>query len=132
MKNTFEILLEKAEEDRRAAAALLAAKDSPEGIIVFHVQQLAEKLLKAFLIFRKTECKPTHNMIFLLEKAVAADASFSEFSDLADELAPFAVLIRYEEGYEVTIEEARSLFERTLRLRNRILAEIGEGKGFRV
>lgn len=126
MKNTFEILLEKAEEDRRAVTALLAVKDSPEGIIVFHVQQLAEKLLKAFLIFRKAEYKPTHNMLFLLKKAVAVDAAFSEFSDLADDLSPFAVLIRYEEGYEVTLEEARSLFVRTMRLREKILAEIGK------
>lgn len=124
MKSTLDILLEKAEEDHRAVAALFAVKDSPEGIIVFHVQQMAEKLIKAFLIFRKTEYKPTHNLVFLLEKAEAVDASFSEFSGLADDLAPFAVLIRYEEGYEVTLEEARSLFERTLRLRQKILAEI--------
>lgn len=39
-------------------------------------------------------------------------------------LAPFAVLIRYEEGYEVTLEEARSLSEKTKRLRQKILAEI--------
>jgi len=123
MKNTLEILLERAEEDYRAADTLLAAKDSPEGIIVFHVQQMAEKLLKAFLIFRKIEYKPTHDLVFLLEKAETVDASFSEFSDLADDLAPFAVLIRYEEGYNVTLEEARSLFERALRLRQKILAE---------
>ena len=126
MKNTFEILLEKAEEDHRTVDTLLAAKDSPEGIIVFHVQQMAEKLLKAFLIFRKTEYKPTHDLVFLLEKAEAVDASFSEFSGLADDLAPFAVLIRYEEGYDVTLEEVRSLFERTLKLRQKILAEIGK------
>lgn len=126
MKNALDILLEKAEEDHRAVAALLAAKDSPESIIVFHVQQMAEKLLKAFLIFRKTKYRLTHDMVFLLEKAEAVDASFSEFSGLADDLAPFAVLIRYEEGYEATLEEARSLFERTLRLRQKILAEIGK------
>ncbi|MFH1620123.1 MAG: hypothetical protein ABIG11_09525, partial [bacterium] len=62
--------------------------------------------------------------VFLLEKTEAIDASFSEFSDLADDLAPFAVLIRYEEGYDVTLEEARSLFEKTLRLRQKILAEM--------
>ncbi len=126
MKNTLKILLEKAEEDRRAVETLLAAKDSPAGVIGFHVQQLAEKLLKAFLIFRKTEYKPTHDLVFLLEKAEAMDVSFLEFSDLADDLAPFAVLIRYEEGYEVTLEEARSLFERALRLQQKIIAEIGK------
>ncbi|MFH1619095.1 MAG: HEPN domain-containing protein [bacterium] len=87
MKNTLEILLKKAEEDKKTVDTLLAAKDSPEGVIVFHVQQMAEKLLKAFLIFRKTEYKPTHDLVFLLEKAEALEASFSEFSGLADDLA---------------------------------------------
>lgn len=96
MKNTLEILLEKAEDDRRAVETLLAVKGSPAGIIGFHIQQLAEKLLKAFLIFRKTEYKPTHDLVFLLEKAGAVDASFSEFSALADAwpLSPFLSVMR--------------------------------------
>lgn len=74
MKNTLEILLEKAEEDHMAVAALLAAKDSPAGIIVFHVQQLAEKLLKAFLISRKKEKLQISFQRFLHEPACSKPA----------------------------------------------------------
>lgn len=129
MKNTLEILLEKAEEDRKAVEVLLGVENSPEGIIVFHVQQMVEKILKAFLVFRKIEYKPTHNIVFLLEKAENIDASFLEFSNLADDLSPFAVLVRYEEGYDVTLEEVRSLFEKALRLRQKILNEMRKYKG---
>ncbi len=124
MKSSLEVLLNKAENDYIAARNLLSVKGSPAETIAFHVQQMVEKLLKVFLISKGIEYKPTHDLFYLIEKAKVVDPSFIEYEEISEELAPYAVLVRYEEGFDISESESAVLFERTMKLREKILASV--------
>ena len=124
MKSSLEVLLNKAENDYIAARNLLSVKGSSAETSASHVQQMVEKLLKVFLISKGIEYKPTHDLFYLIEKAKAVDPSFIEYEEISEELAPYAVLVRYEEGFDISESESAVLFERTMKLREKILASV--------
>lgn len=124
MKNNHKILLEKATNDLKAIENLLKLPDSPCEIIAFHIQQMVEKLLKAFLISKNINYKPTHDLFLLLETAENIDSSFKEYYNLAEDLSPYAVLVRYEEGFYINLEEVQILFSKALELKEKIIPKI--------
>lgn len=60
-------LLEVADQDIRALRALLAAADVGDGVFGFHVQQAAEKSLKAWLALLGVRFPLTHDLGALME-----------------------------------------------------------------
>jgi HEPN domain-containing protein len=87
--------LAKADEDLRAAEAILAAPMPSFGTASFHAQQAAEKALKALLVRHSIPFEKTHDLGRIL--AVAAVAAPGIEMRLADceVLTPHAVLTRY-------------------------------------
>ena len=76
--------LAKADEDR-AAARCLARADHPLLLpAVFHVQQSAEKYLKALLIGKGIDFGRKHDLAYLRE--MAQEPSLEVFSDFLDQL----------------------------------------------
>ncbi len=63
--------------------------------VTFHCQQAVEKYLKAFLIFKSTTFKFTHDLIYLLEMISQTDLDFEDYYDVISELQGYAVEIRY-------------------------------------
>jgi HEPN domain-containing protein len=93
--------LAKASVDWKAAERLEPGHDE-EGYdpvyydaAVFHLQQAAEKTLKAYLAHGSIPFKKTHHLDQLLSLAAAADEDFTSLDDAAEILAPFAVEVRY-------------------------------------
>ena len=76
------------------------------------------------MISKGIEYRPTHDLVYLMEMVEKADASFSDHKQIADDLAPYAVLVRYEEGFDVSLENAKALFEKALKLREMVLKAI--------
>jgi HEPN domain-containing protein len=68
----------KAENDLRSAKILLA-QDGPIDAIAFHLQQAAEKLLKAFLTLHGIEYPFTHDIGELLLMAVEPSPRLAQF-----------------------------------------------------
>jgi len=60
-------LIKKAEQDEFAANKLLEDPAAPGEVIGFHLQQAAEKLLKAALSFAKIEFPRTHQLVVLID-----------------------------------------------------------------
>jgi HEPN domain-containing protein len=74
--------------------------------VAFHAQQCAEKYLKAYLVFQGIDFPYTHNISRLLELC-AEYASWPEMLQDAEELSPFATMLRYPGPQEeVTEHEA--------------------------
>jgi len=101
-------LLRKAESDLNALEGVLStgAMDAA----CFHAQQAAEKFLKAFLTFSKTEYPFTHNLSKLVELCVGRDPSFQSLMALVEPLTPYAVELRYDHDFWPsgdTADEAR-------------------------
>ena len=97
--------LRKAENDMKIALREMQADDSAPDAVCFHFQQAAEKLLKAYLIWRETEYKPTHNIEVLLAACEKHDPAFKDLRRV-ESLTPYAVEVRYADDlYFPTREE---------------------------
>ncbi|MEI8202976.1 MAG: HEPN domain-containing protein [Bacteroidota bacterium] len=87
--------------------------------VTFHCQQAVEKYLKAFLIFKSTPFKFTHDLIYLLEMISQTDLDFESYYDVISELQGYAVEIRYPneiiflsvDKVENAIQSAKSIRE---------------------
>jgi len=88
--------VEKAEADLATAARELRVRKSPNyDAVCFHAQQGAEKYLKAVLQARAIAFAKTHNLVALLDLALALEPSWEIMrTDLRD-LTTMAVGFRY-------------------------------------
>jgi HEPN domain-containing protein len=88
MSQPYEDWILKAEND------LASSKVLKENLLldtsVYHAQQCAEKALKGFLVFKGEPVLKKHDLTFLNDKCKSLDPDFSELSDEADILAPYA------------------------------------------
>jgi HEPN domain-containing protein len=63
--------------------------------VTFHCQQAVEKYLKAYLIFKSTTFRFSHDLIYLLDLIAYNDSDFESYYDTVSELQGYAVEIRY-------------------------------------
>ena len=82
-----------AERDLHRVGILLASED-PEGA-GFHHQQALEKALKSFLIYSGWRLQRTHNLVSLLDSALAYDLHLEEFRFLCKEVTEYYFAERY-------------------------------------
>lgn len=106
-KDTVKKWIQKAENDLKIGKDEMATPEPAGDMVCFHMQQCAEKYLKAFLIFHDREYPRSHNLEALLELCSRIDY---EFQRLVDEgvagLTPYATTLRYaEEFYSPSLEE---------------------------
>ena len=64
-------------------------------IAVYHLQQAAEKAVKAFLVHHQKPWQKTHDIEVLVDLASDLEADFKKLSDAADSLTPYATRFRY-------------------------------------
>ncbi len=64
-------------------------------IAVYHCQQAAEKAVKSFLVHHGKPYEKTHDIEVLVDLACEIDSTFSELTDAADSLTPYATRFRY-------------------------------------
>ena len=88
-------LASKAESDLRMAEIGLE-HDAPLDAVAFHLQQTAEKLLKALLESRGVEYPRTHDVEALLDLALTDFAVLDRFRERLFGLNAYAVEIRYD------------------------------------
>ena len=117
--------LAKAEEDWDSARVLLGDESPLVTPALFHMQQCAEKLLKALLIKKKVYFERRHDLSYLLR--LANEAELLCYSRLLNELNPFAVEIRYPGDLpKFSINEASELLENLEAFREAILPQIAD------
>ncbi len=90
------LMLVKAAQDEAAADHLIHVPAVGEETVGFHLQQAAEKLLKAVLAERDIPYELSHNLLYLLQLLEAGGARPpAEMQELGI-LNPFAVAFRYD------------------------------------
>lgn len=113
MKDAAELcrgLLRKAKSDRLAMESSLSAQVLDAAC--FHAQQMTEKCLKAFLVYRSVSFPYTHNLTKLVELAPGIHPTFGSMASTVAPLTPYAVELRYDDSFwpsQKVAEEARSL-----------------------
>jgi HEPN domain-containing protein len=90
------VLLDKARQDEYVLERLVGLADSPDEVLGFHLQQAAEKLLKAALARLGVAYRRTHNLTELM--VLLEDAGCPLPDDLAElqDLTPYATDWRYD------------------------------------
>lgn len=96
----------KAEHDRTAIGALVAAPDPPWDILCFHAQQLAEKYLKALLVHHGRNPPKIHDLETLLKACVEFDNTLSALVPVCALLTQFGGLSRYTDTPDEKFEAA--------------------------
>lgn len=110
------MLARKAENDWKTAAALLA-HGLPVDTACFHIQQAAEKLIKALLAWQGIDYPLTHNLKVLLDVSIPHFPALAEFLDSLPEYTNYALSLRYDDYDVPAREEALAAFETVKRFR---------------
>jgi HEPN domain-containing protein len=85
----------KAEEDLRAARALLDDKVRLYGVAAFHIQQALEKYMKGFLLSKGWTLQRIHDLSKLLNDLVAYEPAFAKYKSLCVRVTEFYFESRY-------------------------------------
>ena len=114
-----------ADEDINLARhALTLSTGVPYRLVAYHAQQCAEKALKAYLVYHRSDFPYTHNISRLLELC-EEKASWTESIVDAEELSFYAVTTRYPgEEEEVSRDDALRAIELAALVRETIRREL--------
>lgn len=110
-------LLLMTKKDLKAAKILALNNDPDVEIVGFHLQQAAEKTLKAWLFSLGEPIIKTHDLSYLLNKLESQQQNIDDLWSLA-ELNPFAVQFRYglfdnePFDWQEAYEEVQTLIQR--------------------
>jgi HEPN domain-containing protein len=87
--------LSKARTDLLGAETLAGLPQPLGAIVCFLCQQCAEKQLKAFLVFRQTTFRKSHDLAYVLELCAALEPEFAALRGACKKLTPYAWKFRY-------------------------------------
>ncbi|MBM3746045.1 MAG: HEPN domain-containing protein [Acidobacteria bacterium] len=114
-------LARKAESDWTVVCRGLE-QDFPLDAICFHIQQAAEKLLKALLVSRGVDFPFTHDLEDLVSRITPEFPELQDYSDSLSEHTQYAVGMRYDDSICPTREDAVAAAETVRRLRTLVHA----------
>jgi HEPN domain-containing protein len=118
--------VERADADLHTVRILLAAEGAPLDVAGFHLQQAAEKLLKAVLTALGIPFPKTHDLAVLV-RLVPLGSDFDPDLDLWIELSYFAVLARYPgDRPDLRIDEAMTWQQGVGGLRRQVMLLLEE------
>ena len=120
--------LQKAEKDLLSARILLEHEPPVLETSCFHCQQVVEKVLKAFLVWKGIPFEKVHNLTYLLDLCEVQEPGFASLRDKAEVLTPYAVEVRYPgKDMEISQEEAQEVLATSEAVWNFILSLIPGG-----
>lgn len=91
----YEIFIIKAKQDIDLVHEVIGNNNVSPEIMLFHIQQSVEKLIKALFSYHSVRFSKTHDLDELAELAVLNDIELPPFMDKLTELSPYAVEARY-------------------------------------
>ena len=107
-----------ADMDFMTAEHLLTLQPHPLEIICFHCQQMAEKYLKGYLIYKGVDDPPKiHNLDTLCEMCSEYDEQFQEIKKACNVLTTYGVQPRYPNEMELTENDMRKAIEYARQIR---------------
>lgn len=127
-EETMRNWIRRAENDLKIGKDEIATDRPVLDMVCFHMQQCAEKYLKAFLIFHGKEIRKTHDIGEIINQCKKIDPDFSFLLDInADTLTKYAVEIRYGEVfYYPSPEEAKEAIKIARKVKDFVLKKLKE------
>jgi HEPN domain-containing protein len=103
-----ELLLRKASRDEFVFDRLANDPECPDEVLGFHVQQAAEKMLKAALALRRIRHPRTHDLVKLISLLRESGVVVPESLDDLAHLTPYATTFRYDEAEPGGLDRAEA------------------------
>ena len=114
-------LMSKAAHDLRAAEIGIE-NEAPLDTVAFHLQQCAEKLIKAFLNWKQVQYPKTHDLGALLDLAVPYQADLESFRQRLLAMGSYAVEMRYDDEFYPTADEITAGIQVARELQQKIMS----------
>lgn len=92
---------ERANDDYRSAEAILKNHEGAPSTVCFLAQQMAEKYLKGYLVYKEKAFPRIHHLDRLVDRCQRFDSSFRKIKKIALELSDYYVTTRYPGDYPV-------------------------------
>ena len=113
----------KAEDDLKAYRLLIDSELPLFAIAAFHLQQSAEKYLKAYLEYHNKSFAKTHDIEYLLQMSAQINPIFGEIN--AGNLSDYAVDLRYPgDIYEISKSEIEESSEIVSEIKQTVLSDV--------
>lgn len=117
--------LKRAEDDELNARSILTHKDGTPNGVCFLSHQMAEKYLKAFLVYKKKWFPKIHPLDKLAKLCSEFNPSFKDLKEDVIFLNGFYVPTRYPGDYpEFSWQEAEQAFKAATRIKHFVLKKI--------
>ena len=117
--------IERAERDLIAAQDLYGAKEPLTDIIVYHLQQSAEKFLKAFIVSNGARAERTHDLYALMLRCQSFDKTLPDISRSLIALTKLAGDARYPDTDVLpTVEQVEESLRTAQSIKSEILRRI--------
>jgi len=117
--------LDYAHNDGLSAKSILTHRDGHPNGACFLSQQMAEKYLKALLIFYKKRVPKVHDLLELETILVAVDPAVQELHEDLTILNRYYIATRYPGDYpEFSWKDAKEAYNAAVRVKDFVLAEI--------
>lgn len=115
----------KAQEDELSAKDILKDKQGAASTVCFLSQQMAEKLLKGYLVYFGKRFPKIHHLDRLLKLCEGVDSDFKEIKEEAELLSAFYVTTRYPGDYPIfNFQDAEDAFRRAMKIRQFVMERI--------
>lgn len=115
----------KAEEDELSINAILKENGAPS-TVCFLAQQMVEKYLKGLLVFHGKHFKKMHDLLGLETLFLVLNPDINKVHESLVLLNRYYITTRYPGDYpEFSMKDAREAYEAALRVRDFVLAKIG-------
>lgn len=115
----------RAQDDEKSAEVLLKEGGIPN-TICFLSQQIVEKMLKAYLIYKNKDFPKIHQLDSLATKIIKEiDFDFQKIEEDSEYLTGFYTTTRYPGDYpQFTMEQAKIAFEKASKIKNFVMDKI--------
>lgn len=115
----------KAQDDELSANSILTHRDGAPSVVCFLSQQIAEKSLKALVIFFDLELEKVHDLIKLSSLIKNNVSGLTEIEEDSKLLNRYYIETRYVGDYpEFSWEDAEKAFEAATKIKNFVLEQI--------
>ena len=115
----------KAQEDELSARDILEDKQGAPSTVCFLSQQMAEKILKGYLVFKGKKFPKIHDLDRLVKLCQEFDKSFKRIKSQARYLSNFYITTRYPGDYpEFNWREAEEAFRSAIKIKNFVLERL--------
>lgn len=115
----------RARDDELSAKDISEDRGGAASTVCFLSQQMAEKYLRGYLVFKGKRFPKVHDLDSLVRLCQVIDSGFEKIKDEAKSLTDFYVSTRYPGDYpQFSFKDCKDAFKKALKIKNFILERI--------